>query len=81
VQGITRDEDGTEWLLVYVDVKHASWVTLVDLANASSTVRERELVHLVGAVKPDLTVPFDFGGYEPAPIVLADTVTTTTATR
>src|SRR5205807_753391 len=72
VETITHDEQGAEWLLVYVDVAHASWVTLVDVANPSPGVAERKLVHVAGTVKQGLTVPFDLGGYETAPVVLAD---------
>ena len=77
VQQVARDEQDVEWLLVYVDVKHASWVTLVEVPTASSTIVERQLVHVVGTVKQGLTVPFDLAGYETAPVVLADTATVT----
>jgi hypothetical protein len=80
VQQVARDENGVEWLLVYVDVKHASWATLVDVPNASSTIGARQLVHVVGTVKKGLTVPFDLGGYENAPVVLADKATVATST-
>ena len=80
VQQVVRDEQGVEWLLVYVDVKHASWVTLVEVPDASSAIGARKLVHLVGTVKQGLTVPFDLGGYESAPVVLADKATVVTRT-
>jgi hypothetical protein len=79
-QQVVTDEQGVEWLLVYVDVRHASWVTLVDVPDASSAIGERQLVHVVGTVKQGLSVPFDFGGYESAPVVLADKATAATST-
>jgi hypothetical protein len=74
IQTVTHDEEGTPWLLVYVDVKHAAQVTLVEVPAGASRFPERQLVHVVGTVKQDLTVPFDLGGYETAPVVLADKV-------
>jgi hypothetical protein len=79
IQAVTHDEEGTPWLLVYVDVKHASEATLVDVPTGAADLSERQLVHVVGKVKEDLTVPFDFGGYETAPVVLADTVSPVTS--
>jgi len=79
-QQVARDEQGVEWLLVYVDVKHASWATLVEVPNATSAISARQLVHVVGTVKQGLTVPFDLGGYENAPVVLADKATVATST-
>jgi hypothetical protein len=78
IQTVTHDEEGTPWLLVYVDVKHASQVTLVDVAAGAGNFSERQLVHVVGTVKQGLTVPFDLGGYETAPVVRADKVSAAT---
>jgi len=80
VAQVAHDENGVSWLLVYVDVAHASWVTLVDLGDSGSTVGGQQLVHVVGTVKQGLTVPFDLGGYESAPVVLADEATAATST-
>ena len=77
---VVRDPQGVEWLLVYADVKHASWVTLVEVPDAASAIGERQLVHVVGTVKQGLSVPFDLGGYETAPVVLADKATIATGT-
>jgi hypothetical protein len=74
IASVAHDEEGSLWLLVYVDAKHASQATLVDVPNGAADLSERQLVHLVGAVKEGLTVPFDLGGYESAPVVLAETV-------
>jgi hypothetical protein len=78
IQTVTHDEEGTPWLLVYVDVKHAAQVTLVEVPAGASTFAERQLVHVIGSVKHGLTVPFDLGGYETAPVVLADKVSAAT---
>lgn len=80
VAQVANDEQGVEWLLVYVDVKHASWATLVEVPNSSASIGERELVHVTGTVKQGLTIPFDLGGYESAPVVLADNATVATST-
>jgi hypothetical protein len=75
VASVARDEKGAPWLLVYVDAKHASQTTIVEVPPGGSAAAERQLVHVVGTVAKGVTVPFDLGGYENAPVVLADTVT------
>ena len=80
VAQVAHDESGVSWLLVYVDVAHAASVTLVDLGDSGSTVAAQQLVHVVGTVKQGLTVPFDLGGYESAPVVLAEEATVATST-
>ena len=78
IASVAHDEQGALWLLVYVDAKHASQATLVEAPTGSADLSERQLVHVVGAVKEGLTVPFDLGGYETAPVVLAETVSPAT---
>ena len=77
VQSTTTDEQQHNWLLVYMDPAHASQTTLVDAGSSASDITQGAKVHVVGTVKQSLTVPFDFGGYEPAPIVQAASVTVT----
>jgi hypothetical protein len=79
IASVAHDEKGALWLLVYVDAKHASQATLVDVPAGAGDLSERQLVHVVGTVKQDLTVPFDLGGYETAPVVLAETVSPATS--
>jgi len=79
IASVAHDEEGALWLLVYVDAKHASQATLVDVSTRAADLSERQLVHVVGAVKEGLTVPFDLGGYETAPVVLAETVSPATS--
>jgi hypothetical protein len=79
IQTVTHDEEGTPWLLVYVDAKHASQATLIDVPTGAADLSERQLVHVIGKVKEGLTVPFDLGGYETAPVVLAETVSPATS--
>jgi hypothetical protein len=78
IASVAHDEEGALWLLVYVDAKHASQATLVDVPTGSADLSERRRVHVVGTVKEGLTVPFDLGGYETAPVVLAETVSPAT---
>jgi hypothetical protein len=79
VASVAHDEKGALWLLVYVDAKHGSQATLVDDAAGANAVAERQLVHIVGTVAKGGEIPFDLGGYETAPVVLAETVTPATS--
>jgi hypothetical protein len=74
VASVARDEKGAPWLLVYVDAKHASQTTIVEVPPGGNAAVERRLVHVIGTVAKGVNVPFDLGGYENAPVVLADTV-------
>jgi hypothetical protein len=74
VASVARDEKGAPWLLVYIDAKHASQATIVEVPPGGNAPAERQLVHVVGTVVKGAEVPFDLGGYESAPVVLADNV-------
>src|SRR5207247_10401496 len=50
VASIAHDEKGALWLLVYVDVKHASQATLVTVPAGANAIAERRLVHVVRTV-------------------------------
>ena len=46
----------------------------MDVPRGATELDERQLVHVTGTVEKGLTIPFDLGGYETAPVVLADHV-------
>jgi hypothetical protein len=78
VASVAHDSKGAPWLLVYVDAKHASQTTIVEVPPGGNAVVERQRVHIVGKVAKGVQVPFDLAGYETAPVVLAESVTAAT---